>query len=251
MTESYGALCADYYVNQKLSVKLELPKERQTVLDMFDRVRRRYPDMDQFRRHADELALETTAEAAEQKWLAIRETSVRSGTVNPDSLDDAYRLHREVLEVSPYFLSISPLDVEYVELLYGFDLPASGNHDEIVFQALIADSPLAKLLDMPGTVPIDCQPNFGIALKDRVDIDAHFEVKTRASGRRGRTLSDGERGAEPISVYLTLRKYGPVSDIKDLPRVFERMCDRGEELLESRVMPNLVAPIREAIGLSG
>ena len=28
----------------------------------------------------------------------------------------------------------------------------------------------------------------------------------------------------------------------------ERLCDRGEELLESRVVPNLVNPIREAIG---
>lgn len=248
MPESYRALCADYYVNHKLGVKLDLPRERQTVLDMFDRVRRRYPDMDQFRRYKDELALETTPEAAEQKWLAIRGTNVRSGAVNPETLDDAYRLHREVLELSPYFLSISPLDVEYVELLFGFDLAASGNHDEIVFEALIAGSPLAKLMDMPGTVPIDCQPIFGIALKDRVDIEAHFEVKTRASERKGRPFSEIERASEPISIYLTLRKYGPVTDIKELPRVFERLCDRGEELLEARVVPNLVNPIREAIG---
>ena len=104
-------------------------------------------------------------------------------------------------------------------------------------------------MDMPGTVPIDCQPIFGIALKDRVDIEAHFEVKTRASERKGRPFSEIERASEPISIYLTLRKYGPVTDIKELPRVLERLCDRGEELLESRVVPNLVNPIREAIGL--
>jgi hypothetical protein len=248
MPESYSALCADYYVNQKLNVKLELPSERQTVLDMLDRVRRRYPDMDQMRRFKEELALETPGDAAEQKWLAIRNTSVRSGFVNPDSLDDAYRLHREILEVCPFYLGVPPIDVEYVELLYGFDLAAAGNHDEIVFRALVAGSPLASVLDIPGTVPIDCQPMFGVSLREPGEIEAHFEVKTRVPQRKGR-LREEDGSQEPISVYLTLRKYGPIGAIEDLPKALESLCDRGEELVESRVVPNLVTPIRDAIGL--
>ena len=34
MTDSYRALCTDFYVNQKISVKMELPRTRETVLDL-------------------------------------------------------------------------------------------------------------------------------------------------------------------------------------------------------------------------
>jgi hypothetical protein len=246
MNESYRALCSDVYVNQKLGLKLELPRDRQTVLDLFDRVRRQFPGMNQFRRYRDELALETPPGEPHQQWVAIRASSIRSGCVNADSLDDSYGIHRLVLELSPYFLTISSLDVDYLEVLFGFDLAAPGNHDEVVFQALVAGSPLAHLMDIPGTTPIDCQPVFGICLNDPQQIQAHFEVKTRSS----RTHRSPEAPADPISVYLTLRKHGPVGDVKELLRVLDSLTDRGEELVDSRVVPNIIQPIRESLGMS-
>lgn len=247
MVESYRALCADFYINQKLSLKLERPKDRQTTLDLFDRVRREFPGMDQFRRYREELALESNAAEPHHRWLAVRSGSVRSGSVNPDTLDDAYRFHGHILEVSPYFLSISPLDVDSLEILFGFDLVAGGNHDQIVYDALVAGSPLGSLLDIPGTVPVDCQPMFGVSLRDSGDIEAHFEVKTRPPAREGRS----EHSLEPISVYLTLRKAGPIGDIRQLVQLFRTLADRGEELVDSRIVPNLIMPLRSAIGLSG
>ncbi len=247
MVESFRALCADFYVNQKLSLKLDRPKDRQTTLDLFDRVRREFPGMDQFRRYRDELALESNAAEAHHRWLALRSGGLRSGTVNPDSLEDAYRFHGHILDVSPFFLSISPLDVDSLEILFGFDLVAGGNHDQIVYDALIAGSPLGRLLDIPGTAPVDCQPIFGVALRDSGNIEAHFEVKTRTPARDGRP----DNTLEPISVYLTLRKHGPVGDIRELRQVFQTLGDRGEELVESRVLPDLIVPIRNAIGLGG
>lgn len=244
MSDSYRALCSDHYVNQKLNLKLDLPRDRQTTLDLFDRVRREFPAMDQVRRYRDELALESRSEGANHQWLAIRSNNIRSGSVNPETLDLAYRFHMYIVEASPYFLSISPLDVDYIELLFGFDLLASGNHNEIVHQALIAETPLGQIFDLPGAVPIDCQPVFGIALRDPQQLEVCFEVKTRA-GARGRAP---EAHAEPISVYLTLRKYGPVAVLKDLPDILRIMADRGEELVESRVLPCLIAPIRRVIG---
>ena len=56
---SLGALCTDFYVNQKLALKLDLPSARETVLDMFDRIRKELPNMDRFRRYDGELALES------------------------------------------------------------------------------------------------------------------------------------------------------------------------------------------------
>ena len=34
MSESYRALCSDFYVNLKLGVKMELPRGRDTVLEL-------------------------------------------------------------------------------------------------------------------------------------------------------------------------------------------------------------------------
>lgn len=246
MSESYRALCTDFYVNQKLNLKMDLPRDRQTVLDMFDRVRRQFPGMDQFKRYREELALESGPGAGVHQWLAIRNNNVRAGCVNPESLADAYALHEHILEVAPYFMSISSLDVDFLELLYGFDLSASGNHDQIVFDALIAGSPLAALLDAPGASIIDCQPLFGLSLGERGEVEADFEIKTRSGARQGGGQRQEARG-EPISVYLTLRKYGPVSDMTYLRSVFQMLARFGEDLLESRVVPKMLVPIRNAL----
>ena len=44
----------DFYVNQKLSLKMDLPSGRESVLDMFDRIRKEHPGMERFRRYDDQ-----------------------------------------------------------------------------------------------------------------------------------------------------------------------------------------------------
>ncbi len=244
MAVSYRALCSDFYVNQKLSVKLDLPGTRETVLDLFERVRKSHPNMQSFRRYEDELALESEAGKSPQQWLAIRSSTIRSGVVNPESFEDAYGLHRCVLEVAPYFLSISPLDLEYLELLFGFDLVATGAHDAIVAAALLGDSPLSALLDIDQGSPIDFQPVFGLRIGDASDgLQAHFEVKTR-QGSNGTP-------AGPISVYLTVRKTDPGVTLEELPAELDRLAEHGEQLVHSTLVPSFLSPVRDAIAASG
>ncbi len=257
MTASYRALCTDFYVNHKLSVKLDLPRGRETMLDLFERVRREFPSMSNFRRYKEELALETPPGEGGHRWLAIRSSNLRSGVVNPETFDEAYGLHRLVLEVAPYFLSISPLDIEYLEVLYGFDLSAGGNQDALVAQALLDGSPLAALTDVSDGVMIDFQPLLGLLLRSRADAavaeseimpetEVSFEVKTRSSpGARG----EPEARGEPISVYVTLRRHEPVGDLKALPDVFNQLTGRAQRLIEDKVLGSLLGPIREAIAL--
>lgn len=243
MSESYRALCTDFYVNLKVALKMELPRTRETVLDFFERTRRQFTAMNQFRRYRDELALESVQADAPHRWLALRASNIRAGCVNPDALPDAYALHKHVLETSPAYLSVSPLDVEYIELLYGFDLAAHGNHDAIVLDALIPGSPLSAILEIHGATPIDCQPVVGLSLGERGDTEVYFEVKTRSANQPPR---EGEPG-EPISIYLTLRKFGPYTDPKELPAALAALAAQGEDLVEHRVVPGLLVPIREAI----
>ena len=52
---------------------------------------------------AMQLALESPENDSEYNWLALNQTAIRSGWVNPDSLHSAYKLHRLILEIAPYF----------------------------------------------------------------------------------------------------------------------------------------------------
>lgn len=244
MSDSYRALCSDFYVNQKLSLKMDLPKGRETVLELFERVRRQFPTMGTFRRYRDELALESPQSETPHRWVAIRSNTVRSGAVNPPAMAGAYSIHQLVLDVAPFYLNVSPLDIDYIELLFGFDLTAPGNHDAIVFDALLAGSPLGKLLEIQGAGVIDCQPLTGFSVGERGDLEVHFEVKTRASQQ---TREYDGSGTDPISIYLTLRKFGAVGDVKELPGILASLARLGEELVESRVVPTLLVPIRDAI----
>lgn len=247
MSESYRALCTDFYVNLKLGLKLDLPRKREEVLEMFERARRQFPALRQFRRYPEELALESDPVDGAYNWIAIRSESVRSGSINPSTSDEAYALHRHALEAAPYYLGVSPLDVDHVELLFGFDLLAEGNHDAIVFNALLAGSPMSDALQIDDAAHLECQPMVGFRLTDAEQTEAIFEVRTRARHPMREARAD-DLPAEPISVYLTLRRYGPIDDVESLPGMLMTLAKRGEALCDDRVVPQLVVPLRDAIG---
>jgi len=244
MATSFGALCDDFYINLKLGLKLDLPSERETVLHLFDAVRRLTPSMDRFRRFEDELSLESSRREPEYRWLALRRSSVRSGHVNPKTLEDAGDFHRMVLEMSPFHLTISPIDVDFIEVLYGFDLECRADHDQIVYEALMAETGMGDLLQVEGARPLDVQPIFGMSLSKTGDLQAYFEVKTRTRSRRG---SGKSYRNEPIGVFLTLRKYGPVQRVEELVEVYNDLHERGEWLATEKLLPALLNPIARKV----
>lgn len=243
MTESYRALCTDFYINSKLNLKMDLPKGRETVLDFFERIRRQFPAMTLFRRFREELALEAGPGITPHRWIALRGNNIRAGCVNPESPADAYGLHRLALETAPFYLNISPLDIDYVEILFGFDLAAAGNQDAIVFDALFSGSPFASIMNGTPFGPSDCQPVLAFNVPSR-ELEVQIEVKTRAE-RPAPRESDGS--SEPISVYLTLRRFGAVTEVAELLSIFTTLIGQGEDLAESRVLPQLLVPLRDAI----
>lgn len=244
MATSFGALCNDFYVNQKLALKMDLPTERETILHLCDQVRKVMPGMTRFRRYEGEIALESSRREAEYRWLALRRNSVRTGHVNPSSMPDAYKLHKLILDHAPFHLTISPLDVDYLELLFGFDLECQANHDDVIASALFTDSPLGQLLRQPNARVLDVQPILGVSLSDSGDLQAYYEVKSRRRGRRGASARYKD---EPISIFLTLRQYGPVSAIEDLPKIFKVLCKHAEELAGNCLVPYLLTPIARYI----
>jgi len=245
MATSFGALCTDFYVNQKLSLKMDLPSDRETVLHLFDQIRKAHPDMSRFRRYDGELALESARNGGDYRWMALRRTSLRTGHVNPESMDEAYALHRLALEAAPYHLTVSPLDVDFVELLFGFDLECKANHDEVIYDALFSSSPISDLFRVSGAKILEVEPMFAMSLNEKGDLQVSYEVKTRNKTRRGRASRRYQQ--EPISIFLTIRKYGPVQHINDLKKIFDVLVQQAECLATERLVPNLLIPISRQI----
>lgn len=246
--DSYKALCSDMYVNLKLAFHSELDATRQVTVEFFDRLRKEFPTLQTFRHVNGEMAIESAPGTTPQHWVAVRGNCVRAGAVNPESFEEAYRLHAAVLELAPYYLGISPLDIDYYEALFGFDIEATGDHDRIVFESLLRGSPLATLVEDMGMAPIDAQPVLGVALRGAgipIRAEAYFEIKTRPNG------IDRAGDSEPISVYLTVRRHGPMEDVSTPKLEFSDLGRCGEHIIEASVMPRLVQPIRAHLTTDG
>ena len=244
MTTSFGALCTDFYVNCQLGVKLDLPDSRETMLDLFTRLGRDEPTMRRLKRYSEELALESPERGRRRLWMGVQKRLIRSGVVNPESAEDSLALHRLVMRTAPFYLGVTPIDIDHLELTYGFDLSARANHNAVVCEALLGDSPLARLIDPDSMKPIEFQPLLGVALTDRCDVQAYVEVKTRTTIRQART---GKRSEEPISVFVTIRRSGDFEDVDTLGVRLEELAAHADALTQRKVVPNVLTPLRESI----
>lgn len=244
VSPSLGVLCTDFYVNQRMVLTLDLPRRREAVLDLFDRLRKQMPELDRFRRYEGELALESPEIDGRYAWVSLQRTSVRSGWVNPDDLTAPYELHRLLLETAPWFLSITPLDVEAIELVFGFDMEAPGNRHEIIYDALLQGCPLAEVVSQDREHLADVQPFLALSLDERDRTQASVEVKARGHVRDERR---GQDRPDPLSVYLTLRRNGPFRDLKELPDVFGLLAGHAERMVEDRIIPSILMPLHARI----
>jgi hypothetical protein len=244
MATSFGALCNDFYVNHKVALKMDLPGDRETLLHLFDRVRKSIPSMSKFQPFENELTLESSRKQRDFRCLTLRPRSIRTAYFNPPSMPQAYDFHKTVLELAPYHLSLSPLDIDYCELVFGFDLECKGNQDETVFEALYANTPLGELGTVENGRILDAQPFLNIMLDDKGSLQACFEVKTRNRSKRGGTRRYRH---EPISLFLTVRKFGPLQDVKELKTNVDEISQIAEKLATEHFIPHLLTPVARHI----
>ncbi len=247
MATSFGALCTDFYVNLRMGLRLDLPTGRESVLGFFDRVRAEIPAMDRFRVYSDEVTLESARRDVEFQWIGMRKNVIRCGHVNPDNMEAAYNPHRQVMRLCPYYLSVSPLDIEYIEMLWAFDVDCKANHNQVIFNALYSNSPLAALAGEFTSRILDLQPTFGISLDENCRLQAIYEVKTSTTREE---IRSGDFRGDAISVLLTLRKNNPVKKAEELPDLLESFRIQGEELVTSKLLPELLTPINRVIASS-
>jgi hypothetical protein len=247
MSTDFGSVCDDFYVSGRLHLKLDLPLQRETVLHFFDRVRKEFPRMSKFSRRDDGCLVleEDPGPSISRRWIRLEPSSLRFGHFAPEELGSVRRMSELILEQAPYHLTLSDLDYDHLEVVYGFDLEYRGNHDQLVAETLWSDHPLASMLmNEEGVCAIDAQPYFGVALNEDCDLQAYVETKSRTTTYEVRT---GEYERQPLSVLLTLRKYWRVGIDKSVADVAAMLFDRADELASERVVPLVVYPLAQAI----
>lgn len=247
MNPDLGAVCDEFYVSCRLFLKLEMKLERDTVLNFFDRIRKEYPSLRKLRRldGGSLMVEEDSADSDSRRWIRLDPDSLRFGNFSPQDSDEIRGFGKLIFTQAPYYLSFSDIDFDHLELVYGFDLEYRGNHDQLVAETLLSDQVGGGLLfGEEAAHIIEAQPYFGIALTPECDLQAYVEIKSRTSTFEVR--SDAYE-TQPISVFLTLRKYWGVESPPSLIDAMGRLIDEADELAAQRVVPAYVNPLAAAI----
>jgi hypothetical protein len=243
----YDSLCDDFYVNMNLSTEMELPANRETVLHFFERVQKSYPMMRNFYcRERGEFVLEEDKDQASYRWCTIEPRRLCSGAVNPEAIRDAVEQHRLVLELAPYTLSVSPLDCEALDLLFGFDFTCRGNHNQVVAEALGLSPSLERLLEIPGASVINYEPTVTIALDEQCRLQCRISVETRTNAYQVRT---GDFPEDQLSVYVTARQYGSLSPNTTFGETLDQLLRICQEMVEGHVIDYVLRPLARTIAL--
>lgn len=243
----YASLSDDFYINMNLSTEMELPTNRETILHFFERVQKTYPTMRNFYcRERGDFVLEEDKDRGDYRWATIESRRVCSGQVNPPTAEDALGQHRLILQLAPYMLSVSPLDCEALDLLFGFDFSYRGNHNQLVAEALGVNPALERLAEIPGASIINYEPSLTVALDEDCRTQCRLSIETRTSAYQVRT---GDFSEEQLSVYVTARQYGsldPETSFETTLGNLARVCD---EMLDAWVIEQVLDPIKRMIAL--
>jgi len=243
---SFSSLCDDFYLDMYINTELDLPVQRDTILAFFERIQKQFPSMGRFyRRENNEYCLEEDPHLGRYRWIALETDRIGSGVVNPSSFEEAFCQDRLVLELIPYMLSVSHLDIASLDVTFAMDFDYLGSHDEIIAEALLSTSPFNCLLDLPHSRPIGFSPALVVALSDDGNTQGRISVDSKTSVYEGRKQKHSLD--EAISLSFTVRQYPTATQKFDALKSFEYQCQLAQELMAEKIVPNFVMPLTEKI----
>jgi len=246
MANSYAAFCDEFYINLRLGTQMKMANDRATVVSFFERMQRLYPAMINFHqdgRHSEASIEESRAENS-YKWLSLEPNRLSCGYLNPADPQDAYKYNRTVLETVPYYLAVSPVDLDYLDVLWGFDFGCKGNHHELIAEALLGGSPLGRLMDTPDARGINFELSGIVTLNEDARRHARVWVEPRTTASQVRS---GDYPEEMLSVYVILRQWSGGRRLPELLDLHQDLVTQGEQFIGDRVLESFLSPIREAI----
>lgn len=245
MTDNFDAFCDDFFCNVDLQTSLPLPDSRETILQFCEACQRQFPDMSSFyQRDLNEFVLEGDREAGSYRWLELGPRRLSAGYFNPPTISQAVAQHQWILDRCTYFLGVSHLDVDCLDVVFGFNLDFLGNRDAIVAEALLSGSPLGAMTEEAGLTPLGFEPSCIVAIDRECYQQARLSLETRCSSYQVRT---GNYEDEPIGVHFTVRGY-PVPGKKfDMQQALADQSERATDLTQRIILPRIVQPIAAAI----
>lgn len=243
----YGSYVDEYYVNMHLHTEMELPQQREPVLHFFELIQRHFPKMRNFyMRERGEFVLEEDKDQGTCRWVSVEPRRVSSGVLNPQSLEEAMHLHRQVLETVPYALSVSHLDCESLNVMFGFDYNYRGNHSALVAETLGLPAALEPLATATGTKLLGYEPMIQLALDESCRTQARLSFECRTLPEQVRSTDFSE---ELLSVYLTVRRYDSLEPGEDFPQELARLAKLAQDLVDQYVVGQVLRPLQQAISL--
>ena len=244
---AYAALADDFYVNMNLATEMELPAQRDTILQYFERVQKKYPTMRKFYcRDKRDYVLEEDKDQGRYRWAAVEAKRLCSGQVNPPSLDAALEQHRLVLDLAPAYLSVSPLDCEALDVLFGFDFAYRGNHNALLAEALGVGSALDRVCELPGGRVINYEPSLTVSLDEDCRVQVRVSTETRTNAFQVRT---GEFTEDQLSVYVTARQYGSLDPGASYIEALDRLAQLARDVVDSCVVEQILRPLARTISM--
>jgi len=246
MINSYGSVCDDFFVEMYVHTKLDLPVQRDTILSFFERIERQFPSMSSFNRlEGNGYRLDEGHTTGEYRWVGMETDRIVSGVVNPSDLEKAYDQHRFVLEIIPYLLSVSHLDIDCLDISFAMDFECTGNHDEIIAEALLADSGLGCLSDIPSSKAVNFSPSIVFSLDEGCLTQGRCSIESKTGIYESAKQKQGE--TEPITLSFTVRRYPSSKEVFEPSKSFEYQSQLIEELMTERIIPHLVRPLTSVI----
>lgn len=226
---------------------MELPTGRETLLHFFEQIKRKYPSLQNFySRERNEFVLEEDKQKGSHRWVSAEAKRVCSGHMNPAEVDEAIEQHAFVMDTIPYTLSVSPLDCESLNLMYGFEFAYRGNHNELLAEALGISPAMEKLTEIEGAKLVAFDPSIQIALEDDCRTQCRLSVEARTTAYHVRT---GEFPEEQVSVYLTMRRYGSLDNDETYESKLRNLHERAISIIDDYVLENVVEPLRAIIAI--
>jgi hypothetical protein len=243
----YSSFSDDYYVNMNLNTEMDLPQNRETVLHFFEQIKKHHPTMRNFyNRDRGEFVLEEDKEQGSYRWATVETRRVCSGQVNPATVEEALEQHSMVLDIAPYALSVSPIDCESLNVMFGFDFTYRGNHNALLVEALGVTPAYDKLAELPGGTVICHEPSLQLSLDSDCRTQCRVSVETRTTAYHVRT---GEFPEEQLSVYLTARRYGCLEPGESFVTAMGKLSELCRELLDNYLIEHVLQPLQQAISI--
>jgi hypothetical protein len=229
------------YVN----TRFDLPNDRDSLLTFFERITKQFPLMTSLSRDNSGYSLEESEGSDYGRWTSIDIERIGAGIINPENFNQAFELPKTVIDLMPYLLGIRSLDVDCIDLTFGMDFDYSGNHNEIIAEAMFAGSPFGKIFDGRGAGALSLSPAVVIALDDECSTRIRLTVdsRTEESEIRNRKFEQDK----PISLYMTARQYPAGGKEFDPKAAFNNLCQAAIDFMDEKVVPNFVVPLTSAI----